>query len=151
MADRDRPLLADAKEEIARLGADLQEMARLRWQLVRLEWQAGIGSVKRLAIALAVAVTMASTALPILAVWAAELLGQRTGLTRSGWLLIFGLGLLSGAALTGWLAWRGFRRRFVGLEETLEELREDAVWFREWAGRGEEGRGGGDQAGRGED
>ena len=147
MADRDRPLLADAKEEIARLGADLREMAGLRWQLVRLELQAGIGSVKRLAIALAVTVIMASTALPILAVWAAEFLGQRTKLTRSGWLLIFGLGLLAGAALTGWLAWRRFRRRFVGLEETLEELREDAVWFREWTGRREEDQGDADQAG----
>jgi uncharacterized membrane protein YqjE len=36
------------------------------------------------------------------------------------------------ASLTGWRAWRTFRRRFIGFEETLEELREDAEWIREW-------------------
>jgi hypothetical protein len=30
------------------------------------------------------------------------------------------------------LAWRSFRRRFTGLRETFEELREDTVWIGEW-------------------
>ena len=47
------------------------------------------------------------------------------------------MGLLVAAALVAWLAWRRFRRRFVGLEETLEELREDLVWLQEWGGQNE--------------
>ncbi len=32
--------------------------------------------------------------------------------------------------------WFWFRRRFVGLQETLEELREDLEWVKEGEGRG---------------
>jgi hypothetical protein len=51
------------------------------------------------------------------------------------------LGLLTAAALVGWLAWRRFRRQFTGLEETLEELREDLVWLQEWSRGGQREQG----------
>lgn len=138
MADPDRPLFAEVKAEIARLGAELRQMAGLRWKLARLELEAAVRSVKWLAIILVVAAMMVTTALPILAVCAAELLAEATGVARTRWLLVFGLFLLSAAALSGWLAWRRFRRRLVGLEETMEELREDLVWLQEWTKRREE-------------
>jgi len=135
MADPDRPLLADLQQQAARLRAELGQTLALRWQLARLEVQAATGSIKRLAVGLAVAVVLAFTGLPVLAVWAATLLDEKLPLRGISWLLIFGLVLVAAAALVGWLAWRHFRRRFVGLEETLEELREDLVWLREWTGR----------------
>ena len=52
--------------------------------------------------------------------------------------LVAGFGLLGAACLAGLWAWWRFRRQFGGLEETLEELREDLVWIEEWMGRGEE-------------
>ena len=55
-------------------------------------------------------------------------------IARGGWLLIFAGGLLILAVAGGYLAWRRFRRRFIGLRETLEELREDLLWLREEGG-----------------
>jgi hypothetical protein len=130
-------LLGDLKEQIGRLHADLRQMLVLRWQLARLEVQAALGQVKWLTVALVVFAVMVLSSLPILAVAAAASLAgqpaQRVSLV--GWLLIFGLGLLAGGAAGGYLAWRGFRRRFAGIEQTLEELREDAVWLRQWVSR----------------
>jgi len=137
MADPDRPLFADLKAETARLGAELRRMAGLRWRLARLELDAASRSVKWLAIVLAVAAIMLTTGLPLLAVCLAELLAEAAGVAQAWWLLAFGVLLLIAAALSGWLAWRRFRLRFVGLEETLEELREDLVWLQEWTKRRE--------------
>jgi hypothetical protein len=63
------------------------------------------------------------------------------GLSFVQWLLIFGLGLLLGGAAGGYLAWRGFRRRFVGIERTPEELREDGVWLHQWLPSGQDTEG----------
>ena len=138
MPDPDRSLLADVRQEIARLAAELQEMAALRWELARLEIQADIARAKRLAIVLVSAAIMVLTSLPILAVYLAEVLDLWQGIPRAVWLVVFGLGLLIGGTLLAWLAWRRFRREFTGLEETLEELREDLIWLREWTGRTKE-------------
>lgn len=139
MAAVKRPLLADLKDQLGLLGADLREMAALRWQLARLEFEADLRAVKRLAATMLAAAVMALSALPLLAVWAAQLLDRRLGIRFAGWLLLFGLGLLLGGAAAGYLAWRRFRARFTAMEQTREELREDLVWLREWAGRrGEE-------------
>lgn len=136
MTRPERPLLADLTHEIGSLQADLRQMLTLRWQLARLEVQAAVGQIKRLSIAWLVAGVMLLSALPILAVAAAWWLGELDvgGISFPQWLLIFGLGLLIAAAGGGLLAWRRFRRRFVGLEQTLEELHEDGLWLRQWVG-----------------
>ena len=72
------------------------------------------------------------TALPIFVVAAAEWLDGRMGVTYLGWLAIFGAGLSIGGVVIGYLVWRSFRRRFHGIEQTLEEFREDGVWLKEW-------------------
>jgi hypothetical protein len=132
MAENDQPLFTELREELGRLGADLREMAALRWQLARLELAADLRTLKRLAVLLVVAGAMTLAALPVLACWAAELLAGRLHVGRAGWLLIFGLGLLLGGAAVGYLAQRWFRSRFTGLEQTREELSEDLVWLGEW-------------------
>jgi len=139
----DRPLLAEIREELDTLTAELREMAAARWELAQLELAADVQSVKRLAILWLAAALMALTALPLLAVYLAELLDGCGHIARAGWLLILGAGLLSSAAAAAWLAWRRFRRCFVGLQETREELREDLLWLREKReGGGKKGKGG---------
>jgi putative superfamily III holin-X len=131
MADRDRPLLGDISQEIAQLRAELGEMLGLRWQLARLEFDAALGAVKRLAVLLTVAAVMLITALPLGAVVAAEILDGVWAIPKTVWLAGFCLFLAVGAGLIGWTAWRRFRVGYAGFEETLEELHEDVVWIRE--------------------
>lgn len=138
MTDPDAPLLGDAKRELARLADELKEMAALRWDLASLEIRVAAGQIKRLAVVVGAAAVTALVSLPVLVVYAAEMLSG-LWLSRTGWLLALGLGLLSLAVLAAWLAVRHFRREFVGLAETLEELREDLVWLEEW-GKKDEGR-----------
>jgi uncharacterized membrane protein YqjE len=131
MSSPDRSLLANLKAELSGLTADVGEMFQLRWELARLEIQADLGHLKRLAVICGIAAVMALTSLPLLATCVAETLDGRLGIARWGWLLIFGLGLLCTAVICVYLGRIWFRRRFVGLQQTLEELREDLVWVKE--------------------
>lgn len=127
----DRPLLADIRQELDALVVELREMAAARWELARLELEADVRSVKRLAVVCVAATTMALSGLPLLAASLAEFLDGYGNIGRGGWLLIFGGGLPLAAAGLVLFAVGRFRRRFVGLRETLEELREDVLWLRE--------------------
>jgi len=132
MSSPDRPALAELRAELTRLGGDVQEMIALRWQLASLELRTAVNQLRKLAVALAIAATMGLTAWPLLAVHLAEALDGCLGVSRHAWLLFLALGLLLFAFLIGVFAYRRFRRRFVGLEESWEELQEDLVWLREW-------------------
>jgi hypothetical protein len=136
----DRPLLADVRAELGALGAELREMAAARWELARLEIESDLRSARRLAIAWLVALVISLGALPLAASALAEALNGRLGIPRIGWLLILAGVLLLVAATIGSLAWRRFRRNFVALGETLEELREDVVWLKEKAAGDKTGR-----------
>jgi hypothetical protein len=48
----------------------------------------------------------------------------------SSFLVVLAVGL----AVDGYVR---FRRRFVGWQDSLSELREDAIWLREWLGNTE--------------
>jgi len=61
----------------------------------------------------------------------AEALARRTGTAPTVWPSGFAGALLLLSLSVGCAAWRRFRRRFLGLRETIEELREDAEWLRE--------------------
>jgi hypothetical protein len=129
-----QPLLADIRKELDAMVGELRELAAARWELARLELEADVRSIKRLAIAGLVAGVMVLTALPLLAMCLAEVLDGYGNIVRGGWLLIFGVGLLlTAVAMVLFARWR-FRRRFVGLQETIEELREDVLWLREAGG-----------------
>ena len=104
-------------------------MLAARWELARLEMAADGRAFRVLVLALLAALLMLLTALPLLAVYFAELLDGVGGLPRSDWLLLFALALVAFALAGGYLAYRRFRRRVIGLQETLEELREDLVWL----------------------
>jgi len=130
-----QPLLADVREELGSLGAELREMGSARLELARLEIESDLLSAKRLAVAWVVAVVMSLTSLPLVAVWMADVLEGLTDIPRGGWLLGFAACLLLASGVGGHLAWRRFRRNFIGLRETLEELREDVLWLKEKSGR----------------
>ena len=134
MTEREPALFARVKNEFGSMGADLKEMAALRWRLAQLELQAAVGLVKGLAIRLVVVGIAGIVSLPVLVVAAATALDQCLGVSYLGWLLIFGTGLLAGSIAGGYLAWRWFRRRFSGVEQSLEELHEDLLWLKQWSG-----------------
>jgi hypothetical protein len=129
-----QPLLADVRQELGSLGTELREMAAARLELAQLEIASDLLSAKRLAVAWLVAAVMALTSLPLVAVWMAEVLGELTRIPRGGWLLGFAGCLFLASGIGGYLAWRRFRRNFLGLRETLEELREDILWLKEKGG-----------------
>ena len=133
MADSERPLFSGLQSELGSLVSDVRELAILRWELAKLELAADARSTVRLAVVLAVAVLMVLVALPVLVVSLGSLLDGVWGISQSGWLCIFAAALLATAGLGGFVAWRRFRRNLLGLEETIEELREDMVWLREWS------------------
>ena len=132
--DAHRPLLAGLSAELSSLRGDVTEMLALRWQLARLEVESDVRLVRRLFVVVVAAVVMVLTALPLWCAAAAEWLDGCWGVGRAGWLAIFGALLVGLAAAAAGIAWRRFRTRLVGLQESLEELREDAVWIREWLG-----------------
>ena len=131
MSSPARHPLADLKAELSGLKADLGEMLQLRWELARLEIQADLGHLKRLVFIWVVAAVTALTALPLFATCVADALDGRLGIARRGWLLIFGLGLLCTAVICVYIGRVWFRRRFIGLQQSLEELREDMDWVKE--------------------
>ncbi|HEY4759079.1 MAG TPA: phage holin family protein [Thermoguttaceae bacterium] len=131
MSSSDRPLLADLQAELKSMAADMREMIQLRWELARLELESDIFHIKRLAIIWVAAAVMAITALPLLVTYLAEKLDDWHGIARAQWLLIFGLSLIGLSLISAYGAWRWFRRRFIGLQETLEEFREDLQWLKE--------------------
>lgn len=137
MADPD-PLWTDLRQQVTRLGAELKEMFNLRWQLAVMELRADLESAKRLVLILGAAIVTGLTALPLLGAAAADALDGSLGISRTVWLLIFGSLLLAIACSAAWFGWRRFRRRLIGLEETLEELRDDVAWLRQWAGAEEQ-------------
>ena len=114
MPEGERPLLAELREQIGAVVADLAEMLALRWKLARLEFRIAVRSVRRLAVALAVAAVMTLTALPLLAAWLAEALEGRLGIGRGGWLGIFGLALAAGGLAVALLAWWSFAAAVSG-------------------------------------
>ncbi len=131
-------LLADLKREIGSLGAELRESVELRWRLAQIELQSDLRLAKRLAGVLLIVSVMVLTALPVLTVCLAQLCDGWLGVSTTLWLAIAGFVLLVGGTAGGYTAYRRFRRSFAGLEQTIEELREDLAWLQEWTGRGKE-------------
>ncbi len=133
-----RPLLERLGTELGALGTELRQSAALRWQLAVLEIKTDLCSARRLLIVVAVAVVMGLTAVPLLLAALAHGLDGCWGLSSGGWLAVFGSMLAIAVPIAGLLAWRRFRRRFVGLRQTLDELHEDALWMQEWLERKEQ-------------
>ena len=130
------PLLAGLNARLRELAGELRALVSARWQLARLEAAEAWKQFRRLAIALAASFCVVLIALGVLLVAAGDALGGTWGWPRWAWLLGGGVLLLLLAAGAAGLAWQRFRRGFVGLTESLEEVHEDLVWLREhWPGR----------------
>jgi hypothetical protein len=134
LAQSERPLLADLRDELAGLAGDAREMFALRWRLARLELLADVRLLRRTAIAVGIAAVMALPVLPLLLSAAADGLACLTGMQIGWWLLILSCVLMTTASVIALVTYVTFRRRFTGLRETIEELREDLVWLKEWRG-----------------
>jgi uncharacterized membrane protein YqjE len=121
--------------------SNLTEMIQARRELAELEWKADVSSSKRLALAAGVGAVIALTSLPLFAGTLAQVLHTcwpfqiaNVNLwhpTMAAVLLLAGTGL-------AWVGYRRFRREFIGFRQSLEEVREDIEWLREWTGRAEE-------------
>ncbi len=135
MPDEHSHLLAGLQAEVSRMWADGRRMVTSRWELVQLELVAAANSIRRLLLILIPAALVTVLSLPLFVVALATALDGRLGLPSWGWLLIFGLTFVVSAFTAVMLAYRRFRRDFRGLEETIEELREDMAWLREWTGK----------------
>jgi len=133
MSNREMPLLYGLKSELGSLKGEVGQMLKLRWQLAKIELLSDLCLFRRLTFVAAMVFLMLITAIPTLLVLLAMVLNTFLGINTIGWLAIFGFGLLATSSLAAWLAWRHFKRQFIGLEESLEELAEDAVWLREWS------------------
>ena len=133
--ERKERLFDALRGQLLTLGSHARESLLLRWELARLEIGCDLQTLKRFAIALAVSLVGILVALPLLVSSLAHVLDGAAGIAAEGWLAILGGALLVFCILLAWIAWRRCRSRFVGLEETLEELHEDAVWLREWLGK----------------
>lgn len=126
------PLFAGVQREAARLAGDFRWALGKRWELARLELAIAGLQLRRLTIWLAAAALAALTLLPLLVVLAADGLAMVTSWSRTAWLALFVAVLLVAVPAVCWFAWRRFRREFVGVEATLEELREDVRWLEEY-------------------
>lgn len=134
MTDRRRPILSGLRDELGSLAGEVTESLKLRLELAQLELAEDYRSGKRLAMVLLAALVLLLTSLPLLAVSLADVLDGLGQISRAGWLLIFAAALILIAASGAFFTWRRFRRNLVGLQETIEELREDILWLREWTG-----------------
>ena len=134
MTDRKRPLLSGLRDELGSVAGDVAESLKLRLELAQLELADDYRSGKRLAIVLLVALVLLLTSLPLFVVSLADVLDGFGQISRAGWLVIFAALLILTAASSVFFAWRRFRRNLVGLQETIEELREDLLWLRDWTG-----------------
>ncbi len=137
MTDRKRPLLSGLRDELGSVAGDVAESLKLRLELAQLELADDYRSGKRLAIVVLAALVLLLTSLPLFVVSLADALDGFGQISRAGWLVIFAALLILTAASGAFFAWRRFRRNLVGLQETIEELREDLLWLREWTSTGQ--------------
>ncbi len=112
--------------------SDLSEMLTLRRQLAEAEIRHDLAVTKRLAIVGGMGAMTAIIGLPILLVALSLQLEAHFQLEHHWWTVGLGALLLIAGLLTLLAAYRRFRRDFVGLEESITELKEDLVWLREW-------------------
>ncbi len=111
----------------------LQELFAARWEMARWEVRGDVDSARRLGLVAGSGAVLVLTALPLLVIALSQALASVTVIEAIWWQLIFGCFFALVGALLIWTGWRTFRRNFAGLQETLEELREDQLWLKEMA------------------
>ncbi len=138
MPDTDRPLLSELRDELSEMADEAAQLATLRFRLAEIELRESARTAKRFSIGALAALVLVLTSLPVLVVALSAWLDHVATLPReASWAWIFGLALAIGGLAAGWFSWRRFRREFRGLEQSIEELREDLVWVKEWSSKRE--------------
>jgi len=125
-------------EEWRRLFSDFVDLLVLRRQLAELEVCNDLRQIKRLGIFGGLGLTQCLVGMAVLAVLAGSLIDQWIATTtipgpRPWGSLGLGVVLILSGLETLRRSWNRFQREFSGLKESIAELREDAVWLREWS------------------
>ena len=125
-------------EEWGRLFSDFVALLVLRRQLAELEVRNDLRQIKRLGIFGGLGLTQCLVGMAVLAVLAGSLIDQWIATTtipgpRPWGSLCLGVVLILSGLETLRRSWNRFQREFSGLKESIAELREDAVWLREWS------------------
>ena len=125
-------------EEWGRLFSDFVDLLVLRRQLAELEVRNDLRQIKRLGIFGGLGLTQCLVGMAVLAVLAGSLIDQWIATTtipgpRPWGSLCLGVVLILSGLETLRRSWNRFQREFSGLKESIAELREDAVWLREWS------------------
>ena len=125
-------------EEWGRLFSDFVDLLVLRRQLAELEVRNDLQQIKRLGIFGGLGLTQCLVGMAVLAVLAGSLIDQWIATSaipepRPWGSLGLGVVLILSGMETLRRSWHRFQREFSGLKESIAELREDAVWLREWS------------------
>ena len=125
-------------EEWGRLFSDFVDLLVLRRQLAELEVRNDLRQIKRLGIFGGLGLTQCLVGMAVLAVLAGSLIDQWIATSaipgpRPWGSLGLGVVLILSGLETLRRSWHRFQREFSGLKESIDELREDAVWLREWS------------------
>ena len=127
-------LLSALGRQTRRLGRDLREFLVARWLLLEVELRETGAGLRRLVL-LSVFVTIVFlSGWTLLLVAMSDMLDGLGGLSRAAWAGILGGSFVLMAIAGTIVALRWLRGTLRGLEQSLEELREDAAWIREWVG-----------------
>ena len=110
---------------------DLSKMIELRRQLAEAEIQSDKATTKRFAMIGGIGLIATLTGLPLLLSVVAARVDAILKLSFPWVSLTVALVFVAGGVLVAWSAWRRFRQEFLGLRESLQEIQEDLIWFRE--------------------
>jgi putative superfamily III holin-X len=130
--EQDAPAADFVPDPFGRTWSDLAETLDLRRKLAEAELKSDVAASKRLAVVGSVGVVLALSGLPLLLTALAFQLAAVTNVGFAAWLAILGGPLFAVGLAVVFLAWRRFRREFLALATTRQELREDLLWLREW-------------------
>ena len=134
MAESARSVFADLRDEFRGLSSEFKESLDLRRRLAMLELESDLKQGILLAILVVVALVVVLVGFSVLAVAGGLWLDAAYPIAPISWLGVLGLAMITLAAVVVWGGWKRFLRKFTGLEQTLEELREDMSWLEEWMG-----------------
>ncbi len=128
------PSSAESKffESLRTLWKDLGRLLALKHDLATQEIQHDVDSVRRLLILGGVGIVSALAGLPLMLTALALLMDGVLGFSAAHWAIVFSIPLLLCGAGLAKISWDRFRREFLGLRESIHELREDLNWLRDW-------------------
>ena len=123
------------RPNLRQLAREATQSLNLRRELAELELGHDRVLIQRFAIVGGIAVALIVIGISLLLVTAAWELSAVTNLSFTAWLALFGAACLVPGSWVLWRSIRTLRREFCGLRGTMNELREDLAWLREWIHR----------------